>query len=91
MQDIHESFPDGSITLGVDGPPTYVGQRLIVTGTPDGFRWLAQVLLRMAEHVDDPADPASIGWHMLLNEECAPPVRLEPDWYLSLNCEPKEV
>lgn len=89
MQDIHEGFPAGSITIGVDGPPAYVGHRIIVTGKPDGFRWLAQVLLKMAESVADPDDPSRIGWHLLLNEEVAPPIRLEPDWYLSLNCEPQ--
>jgi hypothetical protein len=87
MQDIHERFPAGLISLGIDGPPTYVGHRLMVTGNPDGFRWIAQVLLKMAESVDDPASPANIGWHLLLNEECAPPLRMEQEWFLSLNCE----
>jgi hypothetical protein len=88
MQDIHESFPAGSITIGVDGPPTYAGHRIVLTGKPDGYRWLAQVLLKMADDVDDPAKSTSIGWHMLLNAECAPPLRLEPEWFLSLNCDP---
>ena len=88
MQDIHENFPTGSIAINTDGPPAYVGHRIILTGTPEGFRWLAQVLLKMADDVADPGKPTSIGWHMLLNEECAPPLQLEPEWFLSLNCEP---
>lgn len=71
MLDTIARFPDAAIKIETDGPPAYDSRRVIVTGDPDGFRWLAHVLLKMADDVDDKSKPARIGWHLVFGDDTA--------------------
>lgn len=88
MLDTIASFPEASLTIETAGPPSYDCQRVLITGDPDGFRWLANVLLKMANDVDDPSSPAHIGWHLVFSEDSATQLRLADGLRLSLTCDP---
>ncbi len=89
MLDTIAKFPEAAISMETDGPPAYDSGRVILRGDPDGFRWLAGVLLKMADDVDDPSNPAHRGWHLVLGDETTAQLRLAEDLRLSLNCHPK--
>lgn len=60
---------------------------LDIEGTPDGFRWLAQLLPSMADHVDQ----SSRGYHILVqpSDFANTPIRLQGWDALVLNCSNK--
>ena len=88
MLDTIARFPDAAISIETDGPPAYDSGRVIVRGNPDGFRWLAGVLLKMANDVDEPSSPAHIGWHLVFGDDTAAQLTLAENLRLSLNCHP---
>jgi hypothetical protein len=87
VQEVFENHPDASLSLEIAGPPDFVGRRIILTGSPDGFRLLASMLTTMADRVEDPSRPERVGWHFMVNSEVVPQLQLAPDCFLSLNCE----
>lgn len=76
--------------MEIGGPPAFVGQRIILTGNPDGFRLLAGMLTIMADRVEDPSRPERLGWHFMMNSEVVSQLQLAPDCFLSLNCDHPE-
>lgn len=84
MQDAFSRFPNASLSIESEGSPTPC---IIVAGDPDGFRWLAYILLEMADKVDNPS--ASDGWHIAMSAASTPQLRLNEGWVLSLNCDPQ--
>ena len=72
----------------VDDAPEETEQcSLDIEGTPDGFRWLAQLLLYMADHVDQ----ASLGYHIVVkpSDFAHTPIGLKEWDVLVLNCSSK--
>ena len=60
---------------------------LDIEGTPDGFRWLAQLPMSIADHVDQ----SSRGYHILvqLSDFVNTPIGLQGWYALVLNCSSK--
>lgn len=89
MQEVLAKHVDASLTIRVDGPPHFKGNRVIIEGSTSAFRMLADMLLTMADAVDNPERNEHIGWGLVFDPNDVPQLKMDDDYMLTLDCEPE--